>query len=100
MPRHDHWCRRCRAEFEVTTAEPSACTVCGSTDTHWRPKLGNTGGFAAFWHPNLGHEPVYVDSARTLDKEMEKAQVFIGESPRREKYQRLPQTREEAQFGS
>lgn len=96
MARHDHFCHDCQREFEVNTAEPSVCTRCGSMNTHWVPKLGNTGGFATFYHPNLGHHPVEITSARQLDKELATRNLHIAESPKREKYQRLPQTVAEA----
>lgn len=96
MPRHDHFCHDCGQEFEVNTAEPSVCTRCGSMNTSWVPKLGNTGGFAAFWHPHLSHEPVFIDSTRALDQAMEQHRVFIQDSPKKEKYRRLPQTEAEA----
>lgn len=98
MARHDHYCHDCKAEFEVHTAEPSACPRCGSLSTHWLPKLLNTSAFAQFYHPNLGHEPVLIDSARTFDREQQKAGVFVKDSPKREKFQHLPQTYNEAKY--
>ena len=80
----------------MNTAEPSACTRCGSLSTHWMPKLGNTGGFAAFYHPHLSAEPVFIGSARDMDKAMDKHKVFLHESPKKETYTRLPQTEAEA----
>lgn len=83
-------------EFEVNTAEPSVCTRCGSMSTHWVPKLGNTGGFESFFHPNLGHHPVEITSVRQLDKELTERNLHIAEGRKREKFQHLPKTLREA----
>ena len=95
MPRHDHWCRPCGRRFETTTAEPSWCPVCGSTNTHWLPQIA-TGGFEKFWSPHLDHEPVEITSAQHLDRELKARGKHIQMAPKREKYQRLPKSAEEA----
>jgi len=52
--------------------------------------------FSPFWHPNLGHEPVHIDSVKTLDAECEKRGVFIKEAKKNERPKRLPQSEKEA----
>jgi hypothetical protein len=53
--------------------------------------------FKAFWHPHLGHEPVYIESARALDRELERRGKYIKPARRRGPPERLPQSYEEAQ---
>lgn len=53
--------------------------------------------FKAFWHPHLGHTPVYIDSARTLDRELKRVGGYIAPARRTGAKERLPATYEEAQ---
>ena len=96
VPKHDHWCRRCNNTFEVRTAEPSPCPHCLSTNTHWLPQLGSIGHLPAFFHPHLGHDPVYIDSVRTMDRALATAKAHCPEGRRKEPYRRLPQSDGEA----
>lgn len=93
MGKHDHVCRRCNVSYTTSNLE-QRCPKCNEwMDIKSAPKVG---GFAPFWHPTLDHEPVYIDSAKTLDKELEKRGLHINEAKQGEKQRRLPQTRKEA----
>jgi len=92
MGKHDHECGVCG---KVTLNDQGMDKRCCGVGMFIRsaPTVKN---FKSFWHPHLGHEPVFVDSSKTLDRELEKRGSFIQEAPKGERAVRLPQSREEA----
>ena len=90
---HDHRCRECRIETTDSTLE-RLCPGCGEyMDIVSAPAIDS---FKSFWHPSLDHEPVFINSAKTLDKELDRRNLHIKQAPKNEKFIRLPQSKEEA----
>ena len=97
MPRHDVECQECQTVFEASTTDGTPCPRCRSRKTLWVPRVMTRPIFQAFWHPHLGHEPVYIDSAQTLDRELARVGGYIPPARRTGPRERLPATYEEAQ---
>ena len=90
---HDLRCRKCQRMFSNSRVEVP-CPSCGSNDVAWLVSV-NVPSFTPFWHPNLGHKPVLIDSAKTLDRELGKRKLHVNEEHSRRR-QRLPATAKEA----
>jgi len=95
--RHDVECQSCRVVFEAGTTDGTPCPGCGSRQTLWLPQAMTQPIFQGFWHPHLGHEPVYIDSAKGLDRALDAVGGYIKPARKTGPPERLPQTYEEAQ---
>ncbi len=94
MAKHDHECEKCGLRTTDDETLDRNCPECGETMAIMSSPSIST--FRSFWHPNLGHEPVYIESTKALDKELKERNMHIKEGRGGKSATRLPQTREEA----
>ena len=96
MAVHNMLCPSCGLKFEALRIEQVSCPSCGVLAT-WQPSV-MISTFKSFYHPHLGHTPVLIESAKQLDKELDKRNLYIPQG-KKQGPRRLPQSIREAKEG-
>lgn len=92
---HDLECRKCGLRYQNHKTD-TPCPGCGEGNPLWHIKV-QVPNFSPFWHPNMGHEPVYIESAKAMDQELNRRNLHCDQGRGKMKKEHLPQTYKEAQ---